>query len=58
MKIVQCPSCGWIQLSNAAKRFSCKRCGKSAELRNVKIIKVVDSVLKAQAIMRALRERH
>ncbi len=58
ISIVQCPKCGWLQVSQALKTFKCRRCNSSASLRKVKIVRVVNDLLTAQLIIKQLRSAH
>ena len=58
IKVVQCPKCGWIQLSTADKGFKCRKCNATRMLRKVKIIKVVNDHYIARKLVIALRKNH
>ncbi|MFA5405985.1 MAG: hypothetical protein WC307_01350 [Candidatus Nanoarchaeia archaeon] len=55
-KIIQCPNCGWIQLTMAVKTLKCRKCGKSKELKHVKIIKVINDPVAARVLIERLRQ--
>ncbi len=58
ISIVQCPKCGWLQVSQALKTFKCRRCNTNASLSKVKVIRVVNNLSTAQLIIKQLRNTH
>ena len=42
-RIVICPNCHRVQATTASRRFKCRFCGRSYDLRKVRILQVVEN---------------